>query len=232
MPDGQLGLLAEAQRETVKVLALLTERLHQRFDPDDSGEERRSVLPGRLPAGELPLPRIEGALSDATRAISDLSQATTSNTQALGSLARDLGGLPGLLASLAAPARSGGGGLGTVLSSGLGFVPLGLKIAGLFRGGRTGEPAAPSSYAPPPSLALEVANSEPFTTGFSRVERGETARPRAVEPERSVVFQPTVTVNVSAIDSRSFLDHSDQIARAVREAMLHMHPVNDFISEL
>jgi hypothetical protein len=34
------------------------------------------------------------------------------------------------------------------------------------------------------------------------------------------------------MDSRSFMDHSYDIARAVREAMLNMHALNDVISDL
>jgi hypothetical protein len=37
---------------------------------------------------------------------------------------------------------------------------------------------------------------------------------------------------VQAMDARSFMDHSAEIARAVREAMLHSHPINDVMSEL
>lgn len=41
-----------------------------------------------------------------------------------------------------------------------------------------------------------------------------------------------VSIQVNAMDSRSFLDHSDEIARAVREAMLHADSLNDVISDL
>ena len=41
-----------------------------------------------------------------------------------------------------------------------------------------------------------------------------------------------VTVNVNAMDARSFMDRSDDIARAVRDAMLHMHPLNDVVDEI
>jgi hypothetical protein len=41
-----------------------------------------------------------------------------------------------------------------------------------------------------------------------------------------------VVVNVNALDTQSFLDRSSDIARAVRDAMLHMHPINDMIGEL
>jgi hypothetical protein len=34
------------------------------------------------------------------------------------------------------------------------------------------------------------------------------------------------------MDSRSFLDHSDDIARAVRDAMLRSHSLNDIVSEI
>jgi hypothetical protein len=41
-----------------------------------------------------------------------------------------------------------------------------------------------------------------------------------------------VLVNVQAMDSRSFLDHSDDIARAVRDAMLRSHSLNDVVAEM
>ncbi len=41
-----------------------------------------------------------------------------------------------------------------------------------------------------------------------------------------------VTVNVQAMDSRSFLDRSHDIAQAVREAMLNMHSINDVVNDL
>ena len=41
-----------------------------------------------------------------------------------------------------------------------------------------------------------------------------------------------ITIQVQAMDSRSFLDNSDQIARAVREAMLNSHALNDVLGEM
>ncbi len=43
---------------------------------------------------------------------------------------------------------------------------------------------------------------------------------------------PQITVQVQAMDSRSFLDHSEEIARAVRQAMLNSNGINDVITEL
>ena len=41
-----------------------------------------------------------------------------------------------------------------------------------------------------------------------------------------------ITVQVQAMDSQSFLDHSDDIAQAVRQAMLNMSSLNDVVSNL
>jgi hypothetical protein len=43
---------------------------------------------------------------------------------------------------------------------------------------------------------------------------------------------PQITVNVNAMDSQSFMDRSDDIASAVRAAMLNMHPINDVVADL
>jgi hypothetical protein len=43
---------------------------------------------------------------------------------------------------------------------------------------------------------------------------------------------PTIQVNIQAMDSQSFLDRQDDIARAVREAMLHSNSINDIVLEL
>jgi hypothetical protein len=41
-----------------------------------------------------------------------------------------------------------------------------------------------------------------------------------------------ITVQVNAMDSQSFLDHSQDIARAVRQAMLNSNSLNDVVSDL
>ncbi|HLK66868.1 MAG TPA: hypothetical protein VKU19_25720 [Bryobacteraceae bacterium] len=46
------------------------------------------------------------------------------------------------------------------------------------------------------------------------------------------VAVPQITVNVQAMDARSFMDHSSDIAAAVREAMLNMNSINDVVSAL
>jgi hypothetical protein len=41
-----------------------------------------------------------------------------------------------------------------------------------------------------------------------------------------------IQVNVQAMDARSFLDHSTEIAEAVRQAMLNSSPINDVVNDL
>ena len=55
---------------------------------------------------------------------------------------------------------------------------------------------------------------------------GGQPRPQAVSPA------PQITVQVNAMDSRSFLDHSDDIANAVRQALLSSNSLSDVISGL
>ena len=43
---------------------------------------------------------------------------------------------------------------------------------------------------------------------------------------------PQISIQVNALDSQSFMDHSNEIADAVRQAMLNMHPLNDVVSDL
>ena len=81
------------------------------------------------------------------------------------------------------------------------------------------------------AIALERANSDNILARLPRVVRGNRNEVRAVAQD-SVSAVPQVVVNVSAMDSQSFLDRSGDIALAVRDAMLHMHPVNDLVGEV
>jgi hypothetical protein len=58
---------------------------------------------------------------------------------------------------------------------------------------------------------------------MSAVSYGQNGAPR---------IAPAITVNVSAIDSQSFSDHSETIARVVREAMLNSGALADVVGEM
>lgn len=70
----------------------------------------------------------------------------------------------------------------------------------------------PSQASVPPNLAADSPNHQALAV----------AGPNATQ----------VTVNIQAMDSRSFLDRSQDIAQAVREAMLNMHSINDVVNDL
>ena len=43
---------------------------------------------------------------------------------------------------------------------------------------------------------------------------------------------PQINVSVQAMDARSFMDHSNEIAQAVRQAMLNLSSLNDVVNDL
>jgi len=149
-----------------------------------------------------------------------------------------------------------GGKLGNAMrdfaSNRLNAMPLISTLVGLFSGGQDPEPPPPLiKYAMPPAIHVSAANSQDAAGYLKSVDYGQdgTARtysePASSGPElfggltpasstssRENQATPQIVVNVQAMDSRSFLDHSGEIAQAVREAMLNMHPLNDVVSEL
>ena len=99
-------------------------------------------------------------------------------------------------------------------------------LASLFGGGEETAAPATAKYVAPAPIRYEV--TVPLTgsgtgpgPGVAKADAGQ----RSGTPVE-------VTVNVQAMDSRSFLDHSDAIASAVRDAMLRGHSLNDVVEGL
>lgn len=118
---------------------------------------------------------------------------------------------------------TGGGIAGTILKTFLGGLGMVSLFKGLFDGGS--EPVVPPlvKYQPPAALNEETGYSA--QQGFVPLSHDQSGAVRAP-------VSPRVTVQVNALDSRSFLDHSDEIASAVREAVLHSHNLRDVLTEL
>ena len=175
---------------------------------------------------------VEEALNVTARSVRNLGVSMGRNTSALEQNSKDLrDGISGLVSSLLGGGSSkGGGGILSSLTGGFGLASVGLRIAGLF-GSRKKEPEPLLPFELPPSIALERANSDNILARLPRVVRGNRNEVRAVAQD-SVSAAPQIVVNVSAMDSQSFLDRSGDIALAVRDAMLHMHPVNDLVGEV
>ena len=138
----------------------------------------------------------------------------------------------------------------TVLESGLGMVPLVVGLLELFGGGGTPVPPALVKYAMPDPIYFEGADTGSDVSGADYdqmgMPRAYSAAPSATSAQASGmaapgsssgsaaggVPAPQITVNVQAMDSRSFLDHSSEIAQAVRDAMLNLNSINDVVNDL
>ncbi|MBZ5590641.1 MAG: hypothetical protein LAP39_00280 [Acidobacteriia bacterium] len=149
------------------------------------------------------------------------AEALLANTQAVAAStsAHGAGGVAENIGNVASTFTGGLlGGLSPILSG----------LLDLFGGGGSSTPPPLTSYIPPPSLTFQAANVP--GTASPGADYGQSGNPRIL----SNPSQPTsqVTVNIQAMDSRSFLDHSQDIAQAVRDAVLNMHSLNDVIGDL
>jgi hypothetical protein len=150
----------------------------------------------------------------------------------------------GQLTANASKSSSGGSGssvLGTVLKSAFGAVPLVGALFSLFGGGDSETTPEFEKYQMPETLNFNGATTgrgigtvDYDQTGAARLY-GNTTASRGTGAGGSAQGNGTgqqITVNVQAMDARSFLDHSSEIAQAVREAMLNSSSLNDVVSEL
>lgn len=139
---------------------------------------------------------------------------------------------------------SGGGGsvAGDVLKT-VGLVTgVGPIVTGLLKlfggGGSDTPPPALTPYQMPARLSVEAGISGDRSLSEVSYAQGGIARsaaPAAAPSASNVSGSPSgasIQIQVNAMDSRSFMDHSDDIAAAVRSAMLRSNSVNDVISEL
>jgi len=176
------------------------------------------LITSLLPVSGQSLPE---ALTQATQVIGAQTQATTANTDALAQ-------------ETAVHSKSSGGGAADVVSTvsqflggGLSLMPLVSIFSSLFGGGESQQPAPLVSYSLPPALHLET------TSDYQDVMYSDNGLPRAVSTQPAAANpSQQITVQVQAMDSQSFLDHSDEIAQAVRQAMLNMNSINDVVTDL
>ncbi len=143
------------------------------------------------------------------------------NTLAVSANSESKGGSAGSTAS------SVGSTLGSVLGFGLGLSPLISGLVSLFGGGGGSTQASPLvPYVAPPSVNATAGISSSQAGAFG-VDTADGGLPRPQPASTSSSTQ--ITVQVQALDSQSFLDHSDDIAQAVRQAMLESTTLNDVI---
>ncbi|MGA3099419.1 MAG: hypothetical protein ABSF25_23445 [Bryobacteraceae bacterium] len=146
-----------------------------------------------------------------------------------------------------------------LLESGFGLAPLIGGLLGLFGGGGSPAPPELTKYAMPSALNIEAADTG---QGLSNADYDQTGTPRAYDGTGSPsvetaasgssggqassggqtgpasgtsgngASQPQITVSVQAMDARSFMDRSTDIAAAVRDAMLNLNSINDVVTDL
>jgi hypothetical protein len=149
------------------------------------------------------------ALQDNTQALTENTTSKTSSGSSVGSTVESV-----------ASSFLGGG-----LSS---LSPLIGGLLSLFGGGGGQTLAVPSPFMLPPEVQSNAGLTASAPGQVVPASYGETGQPRA----QSASASQQITVQVNAMDSQSFLDHSDDIANAVKQAILNSNSLNDVISSL
>lgn len=195
----------------------------------------RAIAPRGRSAAQRPAPggldstvggsSLSPALAEAASEIARLREVyqrqadlISANTQAL-QTSQSGSGKSAVAAIGSTAARTLGGGFG-LLS------PVVSGLLSLF-GRQSTQSAALPIYTPPPPIGIDsvLRGTQPAATATAPLTAPVTV------PQQPA-YSPQITVNVSAMDSRSFMDRSTEIANAVREAMLNNHPINGVISDL
>lgn len=184
---------------------------------------------------------------DALRTVSQVqAEVTGTNTEAISqnTIAQSSGGIKDTASTIGKAASS-------FLGSGLGLIPAVSALTKLFGGGRSEAPPSLIKFSAPPSIRFDAdyATLSPRGSSTSNsirsIDYGQNRDGQAVlqqaqapsdaQPKTSNLGtrEPSqINIQVNAIDSRSFMDHSQEIATAVREAMLNMHSLNDLVNDL
>ena len=86
-------------------------------------------------------------------------------------------------------------------------------------------------HSAPPPVGVEAGLTR--DRQYSAIRYGANGSPESIGTQPALTTaSPSIQVNIQALDSQSFLDRQDDIARAVREAMLHSNSLNDVVLEL
>lgn len=149
--------------------------------------------------------------------------ATDANTQKLSASAASAGASSSGGTSAGDVAR----GVASAMTGGFIFNPIVAGLMQLFGGSGESTTAAPlEKFALPAPVSVEAGFSN-AVPGLSPADYGANGLPRVAGPNGQ-----TINVHVNAMDSKSFLDRSEDIAAAVRRALLESSSLNDVIAEL
>ena len=192
----------------------------------NSAESSTSLLSSLLPSGNTDVTEQLTSLTTQISSLASVQQAQVSalqdNTQAVSQNTSSKSSGEASIGSTVESAASSflGGGLSSLS-------PLISGILSLF-GGSSQTAAAPSPFLLPAPVQSEAGVTGNAPGQVVPVSFGENGQPRA----ESTGAMQQVTIQVNAMDSQSFLDHSDEIASAVKQAILNSSSLNDVISSL
>jgi hypothetical protein len=190
-------------------------------DPGTVGEVLAGVTAGAM-SGSNGLNEEIARLADQLQQLQADSRAAVESAQASSRATTGGGSSAG-----ASSGQSIGSTLLDMFGAGLGLSPLISGIASLFGGGGDSSTPVPlTRFALPPAVQVNGGVSESGGPAFA-VDNPQGGLPRAVPSSPPA----QITVQVQAMDSQSFLDHSADIAMAVRQAMLESSVLNDVVRE-
>ena len=112
-----------------------------------------------------------------------------------------------------------------------GVGPIVTGLVNLFGSSEPESLPALEKFQAPSSISVEAGLSGAREYGSVRYAQGGLPEMAGVS-KSSTAQGTTIQVNIQAMDSQSFLDRQEDIARAVREAMLHSNSLNDVVLEL
>ncbi len=182
---------------------------------------------------------LQGSVKDITEQITELARELARQTSSLNSTQlAQVGATQDNTQAVTnnTTTKSGGsstaGNIGNIVSGLLGntlsLSPIISGLLSLFGGGGKSTAPAVTPFQLPPSVQSQAGLTGGSNGQIVPVDYGQSGQPRAPGASSS----PQINIQVSAMDSKSFLDHSDEIAQAVREAMLSSHALNDVIADL
>jgi len=223
--------LGAAQFPPSGPMASLAELVGQQESGDRSQETEGTASAAHV--GQL----VAGNTGEGTASMSDAAAALTAAVEQQRSITQAQAGTTdqNASASKSSSLSSSGGSsaldtIGNVAASvfedGLGLGPLIGGLAGLLGGGGgSSAPPGLSAYMAPESIQFEGdVNRSANTTDWGGSGGTQSGSPLSTGAQ--------ITVQVNAMDSQSFLDHSQDIANAVRQAMLNSNSLNDVVSDL
>ena len=184
----------------------------------DGGNSQTSALTDQLTSLTQQLQQLQSINQAQTEAMQANTQAVSQNTSAKGQSGGE------------STAGSVGNTLMDVFGLATGISPLISGLISLFGGGGGSQPAAPTPYVNPLPVHATAgfSGASPGVFGVNTSDGG-LPQPVPAATSSSQAAPPSITVQVQAMDSQSFLDHSRDIALAVRQAMLESSVLNDVI---